>query len=51
LIRSTCKDLRASCLHLMNHIFRTKSQYITVGTVQRKKKFFSKLHLCKVLMS
>jgi len=50
-MRSTRKDLRASCSHLMTQIISNKVANCYSWYGAKKKEVFSKLHLCKVLMS
>ncbi|XP_011705005.1 PREDICTED: uncharacterized protein LOC105460270 isoform X2 [Wasmannia auropunctata] len=51
LTRFTCKDLRASCSHIMKQTLSNEVAIHYSWYGAKKKEHFSKLHICKVIMS
>ncbi|XP_025267613.1 uncharacterized protein LOC112637041 [Camponotus floridanus] len=51
LVHVTCQDLRTSCIRLMKIIFANKLAINYSWYGAKKKENFSKLHICKVIMS
>ncbi|GAB1860856.1 DUF4806 domain-containing protein [Camponotus japonicus] len=51
LIHVTCQDLRTSCIRLMKKIFVNELAVNYSWYGAKKKENFSKLHMCKVIMS